>query len=165
MSNVIKPRISDPHTGRAVSGDEAWSERLVKYIPLPIAGAYPVLENALQSYQKQAGLHLPIPTFWLVVIVFWLLVLWSWLDLHKQYNKAGVSGPARWRLEVFQGAVVLVAFAIWTYSIHGLVWGDLYNAGLAMVLVVLFLLFADYAPKISPEEAKASGFAAYNMRR
>lgn len=165
MSRVIKPRISDPHTGRAVSGDEAWSERLVKYIPLPIAGAYPVLENALQSYQKQEGMHLPIPTLWLVRAVFCVLVLWTLWDLHEQYRKAGVRGPVRWRLEIFQGVVVFVAFAIWTYSIHGLIWGDYYNAGLAVILVVVFLLFADRAPKISPDEAKTSGFAEYNMKR
>jgi hypothetical protein len=75
--------------------------------------------------------------------------------LHKKFNDAIYRGWTRIRLQGLQTAVSIIAFCIWTYSIKSAIWIDIYNAGLALIATVLFLIFASlYAPTVTPDEMK-----------
>jgi hypothetical protein len=152
---VVLPKIVKPGAGQGASGQETPDQRLLKYIPLSIAGAYPLLENAITDYVKSpiAG----VPPGLLEWIVFGLLLLWYALALNRGFYKKGYTGTQRWRLQSIQTAVSWLAFAIWTYSIKSAIWVGIgiYNAALAVVAVVVFVLFASfYAPTVNLDEAQ-----------
>jgi hypothetical protein len=160
---IVKPRIRQPGAGTAAaSTDETWSARLAKYIPLSIAGAYPVLDNALIAYAREPITDFGLTPRALDIIVFAALLGFSTLELHNQYRRSGLRGPSRWRVQLVQTGMMIVAFVLWTYSIKGSIWSGSYNAALSVILDVLFLLAANYVPTLTPKEAEASGFTKLN---
>ena len=155
MDNIVRPEIV-AKAGAAAAGAEGPQERLIKYIPLDIAGAYPLLQNGVADYVKNP---LPkLPAQWIIWAVFGLLLLYYVVKLHFQFTKSGIKGRARLILESQQQLVSIVAFVIWTYSLKSAIWTDVYSAGLALILVVAFLLVAsNYKPTISLQTAQEGG--------
>lgn len=156
---VVLPNTIERGAGQSASSQETPDQRLFKYIPLSIAGAYPLLENAITDYIKSpiSG----VPPRLLEWIVFGLLLLWYAIALHRAFDKKGYTGKQRWRLQFIQTAVSIVAFCVWTYSIKSAIWMHIYNAALAVVLVVIFVLFASfYAPTVDLDEARKANMIA-----
>jgi len=164
MARVIRPRIRE-QAGIAASGaGDDWSGRLLSYIPLTISGAYPVLDNALSAYAstyaKPPTPDASVSPRTLGVIVFGALIIYSIVELHLEYNKKQLSGYVRKKLQTLQTIVMAAAFMLWTYSIRGSIWGTTYNAALALILCILFMLGTRYLPPmgITLNEARQSGF-------
>jgi hypothetical protein len=153
MDRIVRPNIRLAGAGQAAGGQESAQDRLLKYIPLSIAGAYPLLENGIAEYTKAPVAHLP--SRWIEWFVFAALLLYYAISLHRAFTKRGIKGKTRVRLQLLQTAVSITAFCVWTYSIKSAIWSDIYNAGLALIFAVLFVLFAsNYAPTITPDEAR-----------
>ena len=153
MNYIVEPRIREPGTGKAAGANESPQERLLKYVPLSIAGAYPLLENGIAEYIKTPiGGISPREIAW---FVFAALLLWYVLFLNQKFSKTVYRGRTRFRLQGVQTVVSIIAFCVWSYSIKSAIWSDIYNAGLALISTVLFVLFASlYSPTVTPEEAK-----------
>jgi len=153
MDYIVRPRIRLPGAAKAAGGEQPWQDRLIKYIPLNIAGAYPLLENGFEQYLK-APLGGLSPR-WIEWSVFGALVFWYVCFLNKQFEKDVYRGWVRVRLQGSQTVVSIIAFCVWTYSIKSAIWIDIYNAGLALLATALFLLFTSlYEPTVTPDEAK-----------
>jgi len=153
MDYIVKPKLDLQGSGKAAGADESPQDRLLKYIPLSIAGAYPLLENGIAEYIKTpvSGIS-PRAIEW---FVFGALLLWYVLFLNQKFSKTVYRGWTRVRLQSLQTGISIVAFCIWTYSIKSAIWADIYNPGLALLATVLFVLFASlYAPTVTPDEAK-----------
>ena len=155
MDYIVRPNITLGGAGKAASAQEKPQDRLLKYIPLSIAGAYPILENGIAEYIKTPiGEISPRLIEWLV---FAALLVWYGLFLNLKFNKEVYRGWTRFRLQGTQTCVSIVAFAVWTYSIKAAIWSGIYNAGLALIATALFVLFASlYSPTVSPDEAKGN---------
>jgi hypothetical protein len=50
MDYIVRPKIRLPGAGKAAGAEESAQDRLLKYIPLSIAGAYPLLENGIAEF-------------------------------------------------------------------------------------------------------------------
>jgi hypothetical protein len=153
MDSIVLPNIRATGAGQAATAPESAQDRLLKYIPLSIAGAYPLLENGVAEYiQSPVGNLSPR---WIEWFVFVALLLYYAIILNRAFNKKDIRGKTRVRLQTLQTAISVIAFFIWTYSIKSAIWSDIYNAGLAIIIAVLFVLFAGlYAPTVSLEEAR-----------
>jgi len=159
MIRVLRPKIKERGAGTAVAGgQDDWTARLASYIPLPISGAYPLLDNALTAYAKEPLAQLGIAPWVLGWFVFVALLVLAGLDVNKAYNKKGLRGRTRWRIQIVQTVMMVIAFFLWTYSLHGSVWGSSYSAALSLILSIIFLLATAYVPAITPAEADQSGF-------
>ncbi|MGA8497169.1 MAG: hypothetical protein WB764_16915 [Xanthobacteraceae bacterium] len=155
MDYIVRPKIREPGTGKAAAGDEAPQDRLLKYIPLTIAGAYPILENGIAQYITTPVADMS-PRF-LEWLVFAALILYYVLFLNVKFNATTLQGWTRIRLQTLQTVVSIIAFFVWTYSIKSAIWTGVYNAGLALIVAMLFVLFAGlYAPTVSLDEARAA---------
>jgi len=95
-------------------------------------------------------------------LVFVGLIIYALLDLNKEFTHKNLHGRGRWKVQISQSFVMIGAFILWTYSIRGVVWGDSYNAPLALILCIMFLAGTKYLPPmgITPKEAQDSGFGA-----
>ena len=154
MDYIVRPNVSQPGPGKAAaSSEQSTQDRLMAYIPLSISGVYPLLENGIAEYIKTPFKDISPRSIELAV--FGLLLLWYMLFLHKQYNKVAFKGWVRAKLQGWQTLVSILAFCVWTYSIKSAIWTDIYNAGLAIVVTVIFVLFAGlYVPTVTPDQAK-----------
>jgi hypothetical protein len=135
----------------AAAGGDSPQDRLLKYIPLTIAGAYPLLENGIAEYIKTpiAGLA----PRWIEWAVFGALILWYLIFLQRKFNQEAYRGWTRLKLQGTQMAVSIIAFCLWTYSVKSAIWTDIYNAGLALILTLMFLLFAGfYTPTVTTND-------------
>src|SRR5262245_16604718 len=83
MDNIVQPNVTAVGAGTAAGGPESAQERLIKYIPLDIAGAYPLLENGIAEYVKNPFPKLPAST--IIWAVFGLLLLYYVIKLHIQF--------------------------------------------------------------------------------
>jgi hypothetical protein len=171
VAKVLVPRIQDAQPARR--GGVAWSarvagarkasdgddygERLQKYIPLKVSGAFPILDHALESYPQHtiAGISPHLMDI-LVEVALGVFIL---VEINQAYARGKLKGWARWRLQIIQSLFNLTAFVLWTYTLKGQIWGGTNNLPVVIILNVLFLLFAAYAPEISPKEAAEAGEA------
>ena len=160
MDRIVRPRIRAKGVGRAAaaSSEDSAHVRLLKYVPVEIAGAFPLLENVVAGYarnQLELFGRSPREVGWIIFCVLLAIFFWR---LNEQFAKR-VKGSKRWKLELKQMCISAIAFALWTYSIRSVIWEPIYEPGLALILVVLFLLaVGSQAPQMTPEEAREAGF-------
>jgi hypothetical protein len=162
MAEVLKPRLSveghpDRRGGRAFAGSgDDYGQRLMKYIPLKVSGLFPILDSALDSYIKDpiAG----ISPYLLNLFVIILLLLAIVIEVNRAYDRANITGPTRWRIQSIQTVFNIFAFILWTYTVKGGIWDHTNNPALVVILDGLFLLFAQYIPDITRDEAQQAGF-------
>lgn len=148
MDLIVLPRRRLRGAGLAASGAaESPQDRLRKYIPLEIAAAYPLLENGLETYVSAPVTGLAPRAVQMLAVA--ALLLYYALRLHAAFNRSEFRGGVRVRLQTQQTLISVIAFLIWIYDLRSVVWGDWYNAGLALILSALFVLFATlYVPSV-----------------
>jgi hypothetical protein len=148
---------SQRNGGRAVSssGDD-YAQRLLRYIPVPIAGIYPVLDSAIQTYRKSPVTGLP--SQFLNEVVFGLFLVAVIVDIHVAYQKKKIHGRLRRQVQATQTVFSLIAFILWSYTVKGQIWNGENNGGLVIILDGFFLLFANYKASFTRKELEDAGF-------
>ncbi len=116
---------------RQINDTQQFTDKLVKFIPTEIIGAYTVLASTLNFDMVEAT---PVPDSTqnqLIQVVFAVLLLLTPVYLWKISN-------VRHRMQLL---ISTISFAVWVYLLGGpfVVW-NLYDATVAPVFVVLWAL-------------------------
>lgn len=117
MPRLVRQRPMDDggnlQANRSTPADSAgdYAERLAKYIPAEILGAYVVFNNAVESMKSPVSL---------IIVIYALLFV---LNTGYLWMTAGEV-----RKKEAQILVCNLAFLVWSYAIGGAVWSELQTA-------------------------------------
>jgi hypothetical protein len=116
---------------RQINDNQQFTDKLVKFIPTEIIGAYTALAVFLGYDYSDATPPPPVIATQLIQVVFFVLLILTPIYLRKISNVT----------QHLQLLVSTISFAVWVYTLGGPfeVWG-LHNAFVAPVLLVLWAL-------------------------
>jgi hypothetical protein len=136
--------------GGGGSNQDDFSTRLAKYVPIEIAGPFPIIDKALAQAPKDT---LPISLTTLVwtvfVILFLLNIGYLVRKARQQYPDSALRQTALW----YQLPFSCGAFLVWTYAIDSTIWHQWYSPLFAAIFSGLFAVAAGL---ITPSEPPAS---------
>lgn len=144
MSRLVRLAPRGAQFAGAAEKDD-FSTRLVKYVPVEVAGPFPIIDNALAQYaQEHRAWVLSLAVF---AILFVANVGYLLQKAKKQYPDPAKRRAALWYQLPFSG----LAFLIWTYAINSTIWRPHYNPLLATIVSGIFVLLVGLVTPVEPE--------------
>jgi hypothetical protein len=133
---------------RQINENQQYTDKLVKFIPTEIIGAYTALAVFLGYDTSEATPPPPIIATQLIQVVFFVLLILTPIYLRKISNVT----------QQLQLLVSTISFVVWVYTLGGPfeVWG-LHNAYIAPVVLVLWALIPPLVIQADPVKAPPSG--------
>jgi hypothetical protein len=157
MIRLLRPQINGPLAAAGAWSPDDWHDRLMKYVPVEIAGAYPIIENIVSEHTKNGKSIIGFSPLSFAWCIFAILLLLNLGFLHRAY-KTRVGPTARAWLEIPHIIFSTLAFMLWTYAIRSTIWLPLYDADLVLALTIIFgLAAALYTPTVTTQQASESG--------
>jgi GH25 family lysozyme M1 (1,4-beta-N-acetylmuramidase) len=127
---------------RLATPDDTYLDRVAKYVPVEVVGAYLAINRLYPVDDKQEWNSIAI-----VFALCWLAVpLYVW-----RLKQGTPSKP--WKV---QAAVSTIAFPVWAFAIGGLMFANWTNDKLPSVCLILFSLFAGLIEPVKqdPEQTR-----------
>jgi hypothetical protein len=133
---TVAPAVADQGAGAATETDtDDYATRMVKYIPAEVVAFYLAADKLFANVAAPANPTLADTfvaknQYYFSLGIFVVALVSTPLYLRQQ---ADDGGP--WQV---QAAVSTIAFAIWSYAVHGELFVPLYSSSIAALLVLVF---------------------------
>lgn len=125
-------------------------DQLVKFIPAETLPIFALIETPLRAQDPTKLLATLSPTAWMWITMFVIAIL-NILYLRRRYQKAYRDRMPK-HVTITHYVMSTIAFFIYTYADAVPVWGTLYNAIIATIIVIIFGAFAAFIPTAHLEE-------------